>query len=48
MAPLIENPYNFYKIGTFEWYVSKSDYSFTNYTYLSKDTFANFQNNGKI
>ena len=27
---------------------AKSDYQFTNYSYLSETTVSNFQNNGKI
>ena len=51
MAPLIKNLYDFYKVLTFKWQVSKFEpnwiISFKN-SYLSETTVANFQNNGKI
>ena len=46
MAPLKENPYNFYKVLTFKWHVSKFEPN--RIISLSEATTANFQNNGKI
>ena len=45
-----KNPYDFYKVLTFKSPMSKFEPSrmFTNYSYLSEVTVANFQNNAKI
>ena len=51
MAPLIENLYDFYKVLTFKWHMSKFETSriiSLQISYLSEATVANFQNNGKI
>ena len=46
MVPLIKNPYDFYKVLTFKWHVSKFEPS--QIISLSEATVAYFQNNGKI
>ena len=53
MAPLIKknNPYDFYKVLTFKWHVSKFQQNriiSLQISYLSEATVENFQNNGKI
>ena len=51
MAPLINNPYDFYKVLTFKWHVSKFEpirIISLQISYLSEANIANFQNNGKI
>ena len=51
MAPLIKSPYDFYKVLTFKWHVSKFESNriiSLQISYLSEATVVNFQNNGEI
>ena len=51
MAQLIKNPYDFYKVLTFKWHLSKFEPNWIvslQLSYLSAATVANFQNHGKI
>ena len=51
LTPLIKNPYDFYKVLTFKWYMSKFEPNLIislQISYLSEATLENFQNNRKI